>query len=221
MTSELIERSADDDAGSHPGGYAVAPGVVTDNLDIIGEARVKVRIPSLSAFEPWARLCAIGAGSSRGFIWVPQINDEVLVAFNQNDERDAYVLGGLWSTLDRPPLAVPTDFLIKRVIKTGMAAGVGHEIEFDDALQSITIKSSTLQKITIDPLKIELQNTAGTLSINMDNKTQTISITAAVAVEIKATQIKLQGTQVDIKGATINIQSAGPCNVQGLPVKIN
>lgn len=221
MSDELIERAAEGDSQTRYGGYAVAPGVVTDNLDVLGEARVKVRVPSLSAFEPWCRLCAIGAGSSRGLIWVPQIDDEVLVAFNQNDERDAYVLGGLWNTLDRPPLLVPTDFLIKRVIKTGMAGGVGHEIEFDDALQSITIKSSTLQKITIDPLKIELQNTAGTLSINMDNTKQTISITAALALELKATQIKLEGTQVEIKGATINVQSAGPCNIQGLPVKIN
>lgn len=221
MPGEFYEQMTADNSRAHYGGYAVAPGVVTDNMDVLGEARVKVRIPSLSAFEAWARLCAIGGGSSRGFLWVPQIDDEVLVAFNQNDERDAYLLGGLWSTLDRPPLLVPTDFLIKRVIKTGMAGGVGHEIEFDDALQSITITSSTLQKITIDPLKIELKNTAGTLSINMDNTSQKISITAALSLELKATQIKLEGTQVDVKGATINIQSAGPCNIQGLPVKIN
>ena len=221
MSGELFQQAAEEDLRTHYRGYAVAPGVVTDNLDALGQARVKVRIPTLSAFEPWARLCAIGAGSSRGFIWVPQIDDEVLVAFNQNDERDAYVLGGLWSTLDRPPLVIPTDFLIKRVIKTGMAGGLGHEIEFDDALQSITITSSTKQKITIDPLKIELSNTAGTLSINMDNKQQTISITAAVSIELKALNIKLEATKVEVKGATVSIQSAGPCSIQGLPVKIN
>ena len=159
-------------------------------------------------------------GSSRGFLWVPQIDDEVLVAFNQNDERDAYVLGGLWSTIDRPPLIIPTDFIIKRVIKTGMAGGIGHEIEFDDALQSITIKTSTLQKITIDPLTIKLENTAGTLSIKMDNKSQRLPSPPSIdRAQSDANQARR--SQVDVKGATMNIQSAGPCNIQGLPVKIN
>ena len=52
----------------------------------------------------------------------------MLVAFSQNDLNAAYVIGGLWSTRDRPPLSLPTDFIIKRVIKTGIAgreAGVG------------------------------------------------------------------------------------------------
>lgn len=208
--------------GSSPGhGYSITPGVVTNNFDLIGEGRVQLKIPALPSYQPWARLAAIGAGDSRGFLWVPEVGDEVLVAFNQNDERDAYVLGGLWSTLERPPVTLPTDFLIKRVIKTGKVGGIGHEVEFDDALQSITITSSTEQKITIDPFKIELQNTAGTLSIKMDNATQTVSITAAVKIELKATQISLQGSQIELKGAAVDITSAGPCTIMGLPVKIN
>ena len=222
MVDGLLESMAEREGAGHGRGYAVAPGVVVNNLDALAEGRVQVRVPSLPAFEPWARLCAIGAGSGRGFLWVPQINDEVLLAFNQNDERDAYVLGGLWNTLDRPPLLVPTDFLIKRVIKTGMAAGVGHEIEFDDALQSITITSSTQQKVTIDPLKIELTNLAGTVKVTLDNTQQAVSIQAAVSIELKATQIKLQAANIDIEGAVAtNVKSGGVCNVTAPLVKIN
>ncbi len=220
MGDGLLARLAGTNAKPGPEGYAIAPGVVTNNLDLKAEGRVQVRIPSRPAFETWARLAAIGGGSGRGFLWVPQKDDEVLVAFNQNDERDAYILGGLWNTRDRPPLTVPTDFLIKRVIKTGMAGGLGHEVEFDDALQSITITSSTKQKITIDPLKIELKDSAG-LTIKMDTATQTISISATAKIELQAPQISIQGVQVEIKGTTINIQSGGPCTIQGLPVKIN
>jgi uncharacterized protein involved in type VI secretion and phage assembly len=195
---------------------------VTNNLDLLAEGRVQVRIPSLPALEPWARLSAVGGGSSRGFLWVPQINDEVLVAFNQNDQRDAYVLGGLWNALDRPPVTVPTDFLIKRVLKTGMVAGVGHEIEFDDAQQSITITSSTQQKITIDPLKIELTNLAGTVKLTLDNTQQAISIEAVASIELKAAQIKLQAVNIDIEGtAATNVKSSGLCNITGSLVKIN
>ena len=227
MANEFLEfvaggrRGSAEDGGSPGNGYSISPGIVTNNLDVLGEGRVQVRIPALPAFEPWCRLCAIGAGSSRGFLWVPELDDEVLVAFNQNDERDAYILGGLWSLQDRPPVSLPTDFLIKRVIKTGKTAGVGHEVEFDDLKQSITITSSTRQKVTIDPTMIELQTTGGSVSVKLDLTSQTISITAPLKIEMKATQISIQGTTVDIKVATVNIQSAGPCSIQGLPVKIN
>lgn len=221
MDDTLFERLDKLGPESLHDGFAIAPGIVTNNLDAIAEGRVQVRIPSIPAMEPWARVPAIGGGDGRGFLWIPQIDDEVLVAFAQNDPSGAYVLGGLWSTRDRPPLTVPTDFLIKRVIKTGITGGVGHEVEFDDALQSITITSSTKQKITIDPLKIKIENTAGTLAITLDNATQTVSVESALKIALKATQIAIEGVQVDIKGTMVNIQASGPCNVQGLPIKLN
>jgi uncharacterized protein involved in type VI secretion and phage assembly len=221
MSTALFER-LDNTSGenTHPG-FAIAPGIVTENLDILGEGRVKVRVPSMPDFEPWARVSAVGAGSNRGFVWIPQVDDEVLVAFAQNDLNSTYVLGGLWSTRDRPPLTLPTDFLTKRTMKTGVGGAPGHEVEFDDLLQSIKIKTSTEQKIEIDPLAIKISSTAGTLTISMDNATQTISIQAAAKLELKAPQISLEGLQVDIKGTAINVQAAGPCTVTGLPIKLN
>jgi uncharacterized protein involved in type VI secretion and phage assembly len=221
MEDALFERLDRLGPESLPDGFAIAPGIVTNNLDAMSEGRVQVKIPSFPAMEPWARVSSVGAGSGRGFVWIPQINDEVLVAFAQNDASAAYILGGLWSTADRPPLTLQTDFLTKRVLKTGITAGLGHEIEFDDALQSITITSSTKQKIVIDPLTIKIANTAGTLSISLDNTAQTVSIQSALKIELKATQISLEGVQIDIKGALVNIQSSGPCSVQGLPIKLN
>jgi len=209
-------------AGETHTGYAIAPGVVTNNLDALGEGRVQVQIPSLPDFEPWCRVATVGGGSGRGFLWIPQIDDEVLVAFNQNDDRDAYVLGGLWNTRDRPPLTLQTDFLIKRVIKTGLAGGLGHEIEFDDALQSIKITTSTQQKITIDPLKIEMANMAGTVKITLDNTQQAISIQAVASIELQAAQIKLKAANIDIDGTVAtNVKSSGICNITGTLVKIN
>src|SRR5262249_55419221 len=120
MPDKFVERMAKAEAEQKHEGFAIAPGIVINNLDCLGLGRVQVRIPLLPAFEPWCRISTIGGSSDRGFAWVPQIDDEVLVAFSQHDERDAYILGGLWNTLDRPPLVAPTDFLIKRVIKTGL-----------------------------------------------------------------------------------------------------
>ena len=180
-----------------------------------------MRVPSLPSFEPWCRIAAIGGASGRGFAWVPQIDDEVLVAFSQHDQRDAYVIGGLWSLRDRPPIGSPLDFLTKKVIKTGATSATGHEVEFDDVKQSIKITTGTQQKITMDPTTIELKNSAGTLTIKMDNSSQTISIEAALKIELKAKQISIQGTQVELKGADVKIQSSGPCTIKGALVKIN
>lgn len=201
---------------------SVVSGVVLSNFDCLAQGKVLVRIPSLDR-EVWARVSSTGAGSSRGVMYIPQPDDEVLVALNYGDPNDSFIVGGTWNNQDRTPAPSPTDLLTKRVIKTGMADGVGHEVEFDDALQSITITSSTKQKITIDPIKIELSNLAGTVKITLDNTTQTVTIEAAKSIELKAlANIKLQAATIDIEGTvSTNVKSVGPCNITGLPVKIN
>lgn len=204
-----------------PAGFAIAPGIVKNNFDALGLGRVQVAIPSRPDFEPWARLCAVGASGSRGFLWTPGISDEVLVAFAENDLGSAFILGGLWSMMSRPPVTLPTDFLIKKVLKTGATAAVGHEIEFDDALQSIKITTSTKQKITLDPKTIELTNLAGTVTIALDNVSQAVKITAVNKIELQALQIELKGTKIDLTAATVSINSTGPCIVAGKPIKLN
>lgn len=219
--SVLEQMAVNSEPASIAKGYSIAPGTVVNNLDLMGEGMVQVKIPSSPGIQPWARLVGLGGGQSRGFFWAPQINDEVLVAYNANDERDAYILGGLWNTIDRPPVPVPTDMLIKRVLKTGVAVGVGHEIEFDDALQSIAITSSTKQKIKIDPFKIEIANTAGTLTITLDNTSQAVNIQAVQKISLKAAQVSIEALKFDVSATTVNLQASGPCSVTGIPIKLN
>ena len=209
MADELLDRvSGAVDVEQKKAPYSIAPGIVTNNLDLLGEGRVQVRITSRPAFSPWARLLGLGGGMGKGFFWVPQLKDEVLVAFNQNDERDAYILGGLWSMIQRPPALLPVDPLRKRVIKTGLIGGIGHEIEFDDVLQSITITSSTQQKITIDPLKIQLSAAFGLITITLGvEPTVGVSIEALGNIELKAPlgKISIDALEVEIKGLLVKI----------------
>jgi uncharacterized protein involved in type VI secretion and phage assembly len=83
----------------------VVVGIVTDNDDPERLGRVKLRFPSLSAdYESnWARVAAPGNGASRGTVWIPEVNDEVLVAFEGGDRQRPFVLGGLWNGSDTPP----------------------------------------------------------------------------------------------------------------------
>lgn len=220
MAEALLDNLTQAPSG-HGAGFAVAPGVVTNNLDIIGEGRVQVRIPSRPALEPWARMTVVGGAASRGVEWIPQIGDEVLVAFAEDDLSNVFVLGGLWSTLNRPPQPLPTDFLTKKVIKTGLTEALGHEVEFDDAQQSIKITTSTMQKVTIDPLKIEMTNAAGTVTITLDNASQAVKILAANKIEMTSASIEMKAPKIDLKGGQVSITSAGPCNIVGVPIKLN
>jgi phage baseplate assembly protein gpV len=226
MAASLVEQVGNSDT-ARSNSYSVAPGIVTDNLNLLLEGKVKVRIPSLPSVEPWARMVSVGAGPSRGFMWLPQLNDEVLVAFNENDQRDAYILGGLWNTMDRPPATIPTDFMTKRILKTGLAGGLGHTVEFDDALQSIKITSSTQQEIVIDPTKISIGATGGALSISLDLAAAPPGITIQsmagnISLSAPAGKISIQGLAVEvISTTTLDLKSTGPNTIVGLPVKIN
>jgi uncharacterized protein involved in type VI secretion and phage assembly len=221
MPDTLVDHVANPDAGRVSGSFAIAAGIVTNNIDLIGEGRVQVKVPTRPSFEPWARLPSVGGSGGRGFMWVPAIGDEVLVAFADNDTSSAYILGGLWSTLNPPPLRLPTDTLSKRVITTGLTEALGHKLEFDDAKQSVTITTSTEQKISMDPLAIKLTNLAGTVSITLDNTAQKISISAVNAIEMTALQISMKATSIDLTGTKVSITAGGPCAVKGLPIQLN
>ena len=66
----------------------------------------------------------------------------MIVAFNHGDVADAYVLGSLWNTLDRPPASLLTDPVTKRLIVTPAK----QTIAIDDAEQSVTITNSTRRR---------------------------------------------------------------------------
>ncbi|HYX27612.1 MAG TPA: phage baseplate assembly protein V [Pyrinomonadaceae bacterium] len=226
--SSFIEFLAGTESKSAAGGFGIAPGVVKDNLNVLSEGRVQVHIPELPDLDPWARVVGLGAGSERGFLWLPEIDDEVLVAFNQNDSRDAYVIGGLWSTLNRPPASLPTDFITKRIIKTGKKdSPLAHTIEIDDLEQSIKVTTSTSQEIVLDPKKISISTTEGLLTITMN----IVDTPPAVTIEATAGDInlsaplgtiKLDAMKIDIQGElSTDLMSDGTLNIQGTLVKIN
>ncbi|MFC7387819.1 phage baseplate assembly protein V [Sphaerisporangium rhizosphaerae] len=194
-------------------------GVVVNDLELATHGNILVRVPALH-LEVWARLVSAGGGQGTGIFFQPRVGDEVLVALSG---EDAFVIGGMHSPSKSPPVSDPLEAKTKRVIQTGLAGGVpGHRVEFDDAEQTITIESSTRQKITVSPTSIELANTAGTLVISMSNTDQTISITG-VNVEITArARLSLSGRMVEIAGTgPVTISSAAPCTVKGKPIQLN
>lgn len=85
--------------------YGVVVGIVTNNKDTEKLGRVKVKIPRLSGEDEsnWARVTSFMAGKERGAFFLPEVDDEVLVAFEYGDINMPYVIGSLWNGKDVPP----------------------------------------------------------------------------------------------------------------------
>jgi uncharacterized protein involved in type VI secretion and phage assembly len=85
----------------------VAVGIVTNNVDEKGGYRVKVRFPWLpnggdqGEESHWCRIASFMAGNEMGAFWLPEVNDEVLVAFEHGDLQYGYVVGALWNGTDK------------------------------------------------------------------------------------------------------------------------
>lgn len=183
-------------------GWGVVVGVVTNNDDPDGLGRVKVKFPWLADDEEstWARVASPMAGSNRGFYFLPEVNDEVLVAFEHGDIHRPYILGALWSGEDRPPkpssaVLDGSGQVIERIIKSR----AGHTIVLDDTAGGggITIVDRAGNKIAIDSgassMKLEVQ---GNLEIQAQGK---VTIKGQAGVEVES------AASVNIKGATINL----------------
>ncbi|MCM0593896.1 MAG: phage baseplate assembly protein V [Gloeotrichia echinulata DEX184] len=86
--------------------FGVVIGIVTNNQDPEKFGRVKVKFPWLSDDDEsyWARIATPMAGKQMGIYFLPEVNDEVLVIFEQGDVRFPYIIGSLWNGKDIPPL---------------------------------------------------------------------------------------------------------------------
>jgi phage baseplate assembly protein gpV len=198
----------------------VTTAVVIDNIDCMAEARVQLKLPWLPGFEPWARVATPMAGMGRGTFFIPQIGDEVLVAFNHGDVREPYIIGSLWNTLDRPPALSPTDAVTKRVIRTPL----GQEVSFDEALQTVSISNTTKQTLTLGPMEAELA--AGTFppptkaSVTL-SLTGEVTIEGAATITLKAPLIRLEGKVVEISAkAAATLNGGGHCTIAGGQIDI-
>lgn len=144
--------------------YGVAVGVVTNIKDPEGLGRVKVKFPWLSEQDEsyWARVVTPMAGKERGIYFLPEVEDEVLVVFQQGDIEFPYILGGLWNGKDKPPLSNDDGKNNQRMLKSRS----GHTIVLDDTEngEKIVISDKT-QKNTIE---IDSKNNTMTLAVEKD-----------------------------------------------------
>ncbi|MFZ0771188.1 MAG: phage baseplate assembly protein V [Candidatus Sulfotelmatobacter sp.] len=224
MSTSLLDLLTPKGGANEPGRFfGVVVGVVTNNQDSGNMARVRVKFPWLSDDNEswWARIAVPMGGSGRGTYFLPEVDDEVLVAFEHGDVRSPYVIGALWNGKDAPPTTNSDGQNNIRVIHSRS----GHLIRLDDTNgnEKIEIIDKTGgNKITIQSSdnSIDMECT-GKMTLHasqgIDIKSDAdINITANTSIDVTA------NTSIGITAnTTMDIESQAPMTIKGAMVNIN
>lgn len=195
--------------------YGVTVGIVTNNKDPEQLGRIRVKFPWLSDEDEssWARVLSPMAGADRGIYFLPEVDDEVLVAFEQGDIAFPYILGSLWNGKDKPPENNEDGKNNRRLIKSRS----GHMILLDDTQDSekIVIQDKTGKNtITIDSknntMEIKVEKD---LTIETKGKITLKSSDNDVGIECKTLSIKTQENFQLEAGADCKIQAKAKCDI--------
>lgn len=192
----------------------VVTGVVTNNQDPEKLGRVRVRFPWLSESEEsaWARVASPMAGGERGLWTLPEVDDEVLVAFERGDPRFPYVLGGLWNSKAPPPETNEGKNDV-RVLRSRS----GHEIRLDDR---------------DGEERIEIVDGSGKNSITISTKDNTVTVQADADVVVRSSggKLVLEGKGIELKsqegvrveaGKDLELQSGAQVKIKGSTINLN
>ncbi|EIV92962.1 VgrG-related protein [Frankia sp. QA3] len=209
-------------AGARQGAPLIAgvvPGIVSNINDPESRARVRVRLPWLSAqYETdWARVAAPGGGPDRGMLVLPEVNDEVLVAFEQGDPRRPFVLAGLYNGVDAPPFAGGVDTAAGTVARRGLRTRKGHEIVVSDADGDEHVEIRTRD----GKVRIRLDHDQGGLTVEADAD---VDLRARGRLSLTAEQdltISTRGTGTISADAGLTLTSGADVTVQGNPIRLN
>jgi len=247
LTSFVVSNESERSLyGLAAGGYGatdaplsgVVSAIVTDVNDPDQLGRVRVRFPVLSdTYESWwARVVQLGAGPKRGTVWLPEINDEVLVAFSQDSMQQPFVIGGLYNGKDKADsawedLVDATDGKLKRraiVSRTGMLVeflesreGEQINVSTNNGAQRISLvqkNDKAIQVISEGPVEVTAKNdiTLTTANGNVSIKGQTVSLEATSDLELTGMNVKVTGkTSAETKAPTVKVAGDMEAEVSG------
>src|SRR5687768_7109460 len=212
----------------------LAVGIVDDIDDPDSWGRVRVSFPWLDpdVDSVWARLALPAAGPDRGFFFIPEVGDEVVVGFLDGDLRYPVVLGSLWNGSHAPPESLDAQ---KNDVRA-LVSRSGHKLTFDDGDSAplVQVETAAGQTLTLDDTsgseKIELKDKTGnTLTMSSDG----IALEAAsgdLSLKAGSGKIAIEGMQLEAKAssaakiessATLDIKASATLGLKGATVNIN
>jgi uncharacterized protein involved in type VI secretion and phage assembly len=174
--------------------YGVYPALVTDNKDPNSQGRVKVTLPWAgdtggARYEAWARLATMMAGNNRGSWFVPDLDDEVLVAFEGGMPQRPYVVGALWNGRDAAPETMDGGGQNnKKVLRS--RNGVKLTLDDQSGQEKFILETPGGQSITLKdgPGAIEIVDSNGN-SVKLEAAGVTINASAKVTVSASLVEI--------------------------------
>lgn len=199
----------------------VAPAIVTQNNDPEGLGRLKVKLPWLTddSETDWVRMVSFMVGKEFGAVFMPEVNDEVLVAFEQGDVNHPIVIGALWNMEDAPPETNADGKNHTKILKMRS----GHVISFNDDSDGgkahLEIKSSSGHTILLDDEsgneKVTIKDKSEENLISLDAASNTISIESGATIKVKGKKIEIEAD------SALSLKSNGTVTIKGTTVKIN
>ena len=181
-------------------------GIVTNNQDSEGLGRVKVKFPTLTEEDEsyWARVVGVGAGNSRGFYSLPEINDEVLVGFEHGDIHRPYIIGGVWNGKDKTPEDVNQTVQAGKVRLRTIKTRTGHTIEFVEETKGsskagVKVETAGGHKLHLNDFdgSVEIKTNGGH-EINLDDTQKKIELKTTIGHQIKMSDITPLGPTISI-----------------------
>lgn len=226
--SETYDVSEMPGSGVIPSISGLHVGVVSQlESDPDGEDRILVQIPIINAEEEgiWARVATLDAGENRGSFFRPEIGDEVIIGFVNDDPNDAVVLGMLHSSAKPAPIVASDDNHEK-----GFVTRSEMKMIFNDDKISYTLETPAGKKVTLDEdadiIKIEDEH-SNVLTFSSDG----ITMESAGDIKIKASgDVNLEGTNINVKASAqfkaegssgSEVSSGAVTVIKGSQVKIN
>jgi len=222
-------------SGLLPAVTGLQTGIVTVlQGDPDSEDRIKVRLPMISTSDDgiWARISTLDAGNERGTFFRPEIGDEVIVGFLNDDPRHPVVLGMVHSSA-KPAPEPPKDTNHQK----GYVSREKMKFNFDDEKKIITLETPAGNKMMLseDAKGISFVDQNGN-KITMDDSG--IAIESIKDVIIKATgDVKIDGMNINVKasvafnaegtataelsGANTTVKGSAAAIIQGGMVQIN
>ena len=224
-------------------GQTLLVGIVTNNQDPLGWGRVRVKFPTLTEEHEsnWARVVAIGAGTLRGFDCLPEINDEVLVAFEHGDIHRPYVIGGVWNGRDATPEPVGESVVGGKVRLRTFQTRTGHKLQFveedkgsskkgvyldtvyghqlhvNDTEKFIEAKTKNGHQVRLDDQnKKILIHTNGGHTCELSDQTRKISISSTGEINMTAPQkinLSVGASSIEVTPMNVTIK-AGPHTIE-------
>lgn len=178
----------------------------SDRLD--KNFRIKVKISGFHQQNEgiWARLASFYATAGQGAVFLPELNDEVVVGYVGEDSREPVILGALFSQAHNPPLANDDNNFFK-----GIVTKKGHKVLFNDDKDIVTIETNGGNKIVLDDGngKIETADANGN-TVVLDSNGITLKSSAKIQIEA-STEIQIKGSKIALEAGMIEInhQKAG------------